>query len=78
MTTQQPGTLPAEMTDAFGRPLSQERAWCNLCRAEGREFEIVPDSDWLSMMEKHTRLDHPEHQAMLDRGETYKPVEVAL
>jgi hypothetical protein len=65
------------MTGAFGQPLSETRAWCNLCLAEGRQFEVdAHDPQWMNTMEQHTRLKHPEHQAALDAGEKYEPVQV--
>lgn len=64
------------MTDAFGRP--QTVAWCNLCRSAGDTFEVnAEDPDFMNLMQKHTHLRHPEHEAALRRGETYIPVEVA-
>ena len=62
--------------ESFGHDATLPVAWCNLCKAENREFKIRGDGDWLSLMEAHTRLAHPEHQAALDRGEEYVPVEV--
>lgn len=52
--------------------------WCNLCRAVGDTFMVYDDDGtWMSEMQKHTELRHPEHEAALRRGETYEPVEVA-
>jgi hypothetical protein len=65
---------------AFGRAadvLEYPRVWCNLCRAEGKTFEVLdPAADGLAIMDAHTRLEHPEHVAALKRGEAYIPVEV--
>lgn len=78
MSLEQPGPPPeALMTGAFGQPLTETRAWCNLCLAAGRKFEIdAHDPNWMSTMELHTRAKHPEHQAALEAGEEYVPVEV--
>jgi hypothetical protein len=59
-----------------GTPEVVEVAWCNLCRAEGRVYEIVAEDGWTESMQKHTEAEHPEHEAALRRGETYVPVEV--
>lgn len=64
---------------AFG-PAAEPRtiAWCNLCRAEGKDFELDPaDPAWMQRMQRHSEVRHPEHEAALRRGETYEPVEVA-
>jgi hypothetical protein len=64
---------------AFGEAadmLERGRVWCNLCRAEGRTFEIPITDDALQVMHQHSRMEHAEHEAALDRGETYIPVEV--
>lgn len=54
---------------AFG-PL----ATCNLCTAEGGRFVIPADEDtWFQRMDDHTRQAHPDHIALLARGETYVP-----
>jgi hypothetical protein len=75
---QQPGPPPKElMVGALGQPLTHTRAWCNLCIAEGREFGVdAHDPSWMKTMEQHTRLKHPEHQAALEAGEKYEPVEI--
>lgn len=52
-------------------------AWCNLCRAEGREFIIDADEEtWVDTMASHSQREHPEHEAAIRQGETYVPVEV--
>ena len=72
------------MTNAFGLPADASQhgtltAWCNLCRSQGREFVIDADVEtWAGTMEVHTALAHPEHNAALQRGEAYEPVEVRL
>jgi hypothetical protein len=55
----------------------QTRTWCNLCRAAGDTYELVGGDDVMAMMQMHTQMRHPEHEAALRRGEHYEPVEVA-
>lgn len=52
-------------------------AWCNLCRAVGHDFTVDAErDDFMDVMQTHTELRHPEHEAALRRGEHYEPVEV--
>lgn len=63
--------------NSFGQEETRTVAWCNLCRAVGDTFEMdATDDEWLGLMQKHTELRHPEHEAALRRGEEYIPVEV--
>ena len=67
------------MTGAFGAAADLHevgRVWCNLCRAEGDTFEIARSEDEMDVMQRHSLMRHPEHEAALRAGQRYEPVEV--